>query len=456
MSALPFLTAYDPLGGTSGSIDPLGALRSYGALVDLLLPGMSTITTRSRYLSMICGALSNAAKYNSFPPGPAGLARRRHAVEPFERLWALACATARQKGRRGAADNLRGVSFAEQYLRELQKQRQPANPDFEMLKSQSRTAGVATYWTSLRGGELVLEDGVLTREGEQLAKEFPLPPISERELERLCDPASCRRVSMPLEALETWGNACHLGAARAEEQHLLANALRCDDRRDAIATALLAYEAERPLPDEWDIPALRQLRSHVEADDLVCNLALPVVIDAIIALEQFHEAARAVFRALLWWGTENGDRPVGQLLLDKDFRDSTTSVRERAANLVTFASSCEEASVRRAIQEFVIFAADMSRARDAHVVLDEMLRRHHRVQSGKVDGSVPKGEWVALAPTSEGKLLRPAPRYQETERPATAHGRVLTHPYRIEQFVGMLRETGALAGRATEGRNDAG
>jgi hypothetical protein len=28
---IPFLTAYDPLGGTSGSIDPLGAMQTYGA-----------------------------------------------------------------------------------------------------------------------------------------------------------------------------------------------------------------------------------------------------------------------------------------------------------------------------------------------------------------------------------------------------------------------------------------
>jgi hypothetical protein len=47
---LPFLAAYDPLGGKSGSIDPLGALQSYGSLADLLLPGVTTITTRSRYL----------------------------------------------------------------------------------------------------------------------------------------------------------------------------------------------------------------------------------------------------------------------------------------------------------------------------------------------------------------------------------------------------------------------
>jgi hypothetical protein len=60
---LPFLTAYDQLGGSSGSIDPLGALQTYGMLADLLLPGVTTITTRSRYLSMLRAALATAEKH---------------------------------------------------------------------------------------------------------------------------------------------------------------------------------------------------------------------------------------------------------------------------------------------------------------------------------------------------------------------------------------------------------
>src|SRR4029079_7873335 len=109
---LPFLTEYDPLGGSSGSIDPLGALQTYGLLADLLLPGVTTITTRSRYLSMLCAALANAEYCRSFLPGAWGLRQRRKAVEPFERLWALACVAAGKNGHHGAADGLRGVSYA--------------------------------------------------------------------------------------------------------------------------------------------------------------------------------------------------------------------------------------------------------------------------------------------------------------------------------------------------------
>src|SRR5438067_1703898 len=91
-AVLPFLTAYDPL----------GALQSYGSLADLLLPGVTTITTRSRYLSMLCAALANAESLRSFLPGAPGLAQRRKAVEPFERLWALACVAAGKGGHDGA------------------------------------------------------------------------------------------------------------------------------------------------------------------------------------------------------------------------------------------------------------------------------------------------------------------------------------------------------------------
>src|ERR1700687_2318835 len=98
---LPFVTAYDPIGGSSGSIDPLGALQTYGTLADLLLPGVTTITTRSRYLSMLCAALASAEKHRQLLPAASGLVQRRKAVEPFERLWVLACVAAREAGWRG-------------------------------------------------------------------------------------------------------------------------------------------------------------------------------------------------------------------------------------------------------------------------------------------------------------------------------------------------------------------
>jgi len=101
----------------------------------------------------------------------------------------------------------------------------------------------------------------------------------------------------------------------------------------------------------------------------------------------------------------------------------------------------------------VIFASDLVRTREADIP-DAVLRRHRQVQSGKLDGGVPKREWVIYEPG--GKVIRPSPRFQLSERPdAAAQGRILTHSYRVEQFVGMLRETGILAARTLTAFNNA-
>ena len=190
---------------------------------------------------MICAALANAERFRSFPPGPAGLAGRREAIEPFERLWALACAAAQQRGRRAAASDFRGITYAERYLRR-QKERSYVSPDFKMLKNQSRTAEVATYWTTIQTGDLAREEGALTPDGETLAKQFPMPPITEGDFEKLASPSTARHVRLPLEDLYHWSDKCHLGAARAQEKKLLASALLAPDRRDAISIALRECE----------------------------------------------------------------------------------------------------------------------------------------------------------------------------------------------------------------------
>ena len=133
---LPFLTAFDSISTSSGSIDPLGALQSYVALADLLLPGVTTITNRSRYLSMLCAALKNIENHRRFPPGPIGVTERRKAVEPFERLWAVACVAAREQQHEGAADRLLGITYAADALRGF-TQRGQVTPEYNNAPSGS-------------------------------------------------------------------------------------------------------------------------------------------------------------------------------------------------------------------------------------------------------------------------------------------------------------------------------
>jgi len=320
-----------------------------------------------------------------------------------------------------------------------------------MLKSQARTAGVSTYWTTVRSSELAHEDGTLTRDGEALAKQFPLPVLTESDLERLASPRTASHVRLSLEDLYVWSDRCHLGAARAHEKQILASALRVPDRRNAIARALRECERhDGSLPEQWDVPAMRKLRSRLTDDGTARGLDLPVVIDAIIAFEQLHEAVLVVFDTLMRWGTEKSHLSSVKLITDSGFRKALPPVRERAQALLDFSGSCCE-TVGKAIKDFVEFAYGLARTKEAGI-LDEVLRRHRLVQSGKLDGGTPKREWITYEPG--GKVIPPAARFRRRDRPTQARGRILTHPYRVERFVGMLGETGELAARSLKANSN--
>jgi uncharacterized protein (TIGR03437 family) len=67
----------------------------------------------------------------------------------------------------------------------------------------------------------------------------------------------------------------------------------------------------------------------------------------------------------------------------------------------------------------------VDRCRSESVLVTELLDRHHRVQSGKMDGGMPKRDWIAC---DSSKLLRPSPRFQRNDRPSRPVGMSLTHP----------------------------
>jgi len=433
---LPFLTAYDPLGGSSGSIDPLGALQTYGILADLLLPGITTVTTHSRYLSMLCAGLASVEKHRQFLPGASGLAQRRKAVEPFERLWALACVAARESGCEGAADGLRGITYAEKSYRSFAANGQRVNCDFRLLKFQSRTGAVGTYWTALVAGQLVHADtGALADEGRELAERFPEPPLESKDRARFADPESAHRVSLSLEDLIAWSEKCHLQAAGRTERQQLGEALTADDRRECTSRALRMMADD--IPDLWETTALERLRKILETLPRAVALGLPVVLDAIVVTEQFHEAILAVFGTLLWWGTANAGKPIADLITESEFHKAAERCRETANRLRGFDQACDRYDVRHAIEGLVGCCSQVDRSHSDRELVTELLERHHRVQSGKIDGGMPKRDWIGC---DSATLLRPSPRFQRNDRPSLASGMWLTHPYRLEPFVYMLRE----------------
>jgi hypothetical protein len=438
---LPFISSYDPQGGLGRTIDPLGVMQAYGGLADLLLPGITTITNRARYLTMMCAALRNAETYIPMPPGAAGLAKRREAIEPFERLWALACVAAKFSNRK-AVDGLRGITRAEKAYQQFESKNRPANPDFELLKYQARTGAVGVYWSCLVGSQLIHPDnGALQEEGRELAECFPVPPLSPSDLKRLADPIHARGVRLSLNALESWGEDCHLAAAQQAEKRLLEDALTCDDTRNTVQQSLLEYQKQEELPDRWEIRNLKRLQGILARQKKGVELGLPSVIEGIIRLERFHEAALAFFDSLLFWGTVKSEQPLKNLLQSQHVRSVQKACPVTASEMLEFYTDCPHPRVRDHLQSVLGFASAISNVHSPETLLRETLERHRQVQSGKLSGGSPKREWLT---TDGARILRPSIFYQRTSAPLEPTGEVLTHPYRLEPFVRMLRETGSL------------
>lgn len=429
MIALPFLTALDPVSRTSGSIDPLGALQPYGALVEQFLPGITTITTRSRYLSMLCWALANCDKHRRFAPGPSGLVARRLAIEPFERVWAVACVVARDAGNASAAFGLRGVTFAASWLKQCQE-RERVTPNYSLLQYQSRAAGGATYWSTLVGADLIQDDGTLHQAGRELAHDFPEIPLNEADCAKLADPTRCRQVAIPLDDLTNWARRCHLAAASPSEQVKLREALGANVRRYAIADALKSYAATAELPQGWSSAHLRRFSRLLPESEL----HLPEVVSAILVFERFHESLLSAFQTLLWWGTERSDVPVRDLYADAAFTSVVDDARKTSQDFLAFDKPLDRhGRVRATLETLHPLAQNIARSRDPRAVTEAVLAHHKKVK--------PVRTWII---GDAGRLLRPAARYQLTDRPRAATGKYLTHPYRIESFVRMLIENRAL------------
>jgi hypothetical protein len=228
-----------------------------------------------------------------------------------------------------------------------------------------------------------------------------------------------------------------LVAANAAEHEQLGDALTANDRRECVARALSEMASSSGLPDEWDMPSLELLRSKLESIQRAVDVGLPIVVDAVLVTE-------GVFQILLWWGTQQPSKPIDELLAGHDFQKAIDRCCETAVSLRTFRDGCERTEVREAIKGLIGFAYAIDQSSSPRLIVDEILHRHHYVQSGKVDGGVPKRDWIAF---DGGKLLRPSPRFQHREPPSPALGKALTHPYRLEPFVYMLRENNLLPQR---------
>ena len=423
----PFLSAWDPNATVSGSIDPLGALRPFTAIATTLFPGVTTITSRVRYLSWVCAGLRLLDKLPNRPLGGRAGRARRQRILAWERLLALA--TGIHARANGVSEDdtswrqLRGVSYVRRAIKDGVR-----SPAFPMLRNQGGTGGVGTYWVTLVAGGLVNHDtSALTPQGVSLADEF-LRHRATPDQASLVGVLDGKNSMFDENVLCEWGRVAHLGAASAREKRLLANALLEPEAHRLMAAAIRATEAASS-----NGAAFQLLMAHFSAQQhrLAAILAIAKCFEylhreLLYRFDQIRTTSSYGRRVPLnLMRIENGDVPlqrVGDALKDALERSDARLPR----------------SVRMAVGDFSHAVQPAVRARNDAELVRELIHHHERVQGGKLDASrQPKLPWAEL----RGREVEIDGRYMLDELPAKPGRAEFTHPYRIEQFSGMLSET---------------
>jgi hypothetical protein len=455
-----FWTAFDPLDLASGSIDPMGFLRGYLALVDRLLPGLTTVTTVPRYASMICAAAFVAAGEIPTRDDLRGAKLRRERIvlmKAYERAWALACGLASRDEKIGPAalKDVRGVRYVNRKLDVIAPNtKYVKSGSFNLLSNQLRYGGIGIYSAFLDSCHLLTsEDLSLRPVGERLAAAFPAPPPYVA--------AHDEEAPLSIDALTAWGAKAHPGAITPSEARWLAEGLEGggesdwdDNVRWSMLKLLAAHATEEAHPSETD--ALKAVLASLSNGGAGAKLVPPKCADQIRAIltvvepyERLYQSVLFLFQAIQAAATDEPEISITKV----GGANSTTAAVAACAK----ASRMLPAALNRAAEihgESIGPLGDALRgsgvtglaeqlvlATNPEQVLDIVLTRHEAVQGGKFDDGVRKASW--LKRLTSGKLRLSAQRFRlgVNMRPQKWSD-VGRHPYRTAAAFAFIRACG--------------
>jgi len=455
-----FWTAFDPLDVASGSIDPVGFLRGYLALVDRLLPGLTTVTGVPRYGPMICAAAAGAAA--KIPArddlGGAKLRQQRLVVmKAYERAWALACGLAARDDKIGpvALEGVRGVRYVNRRLDALTPNtKYIRSSSFNLLSNQVRYGGIGIYSAFLDSCHLLTSaDLSLRPAGERLAAAFPPPPpdlaVHDEE------------APLSIDALTRWGAETHPSAITRSEARCLAEGLEgggesdSDDEVRWSMLRLLAPYATGEAPAS-EAEALKAVLASLASGEGVakqvprnCADQIRAVLTVVEPYERLYQSVLFLFQAVQAAATDELEASFAQLAGADSIKAAVASSVKASRDLPVALKGAAELHSRsiRPIDDALRGSGvtglgdQLVLAASPESVLDIVLARHEAVQGGKFDDGVRKASWIKRL--ASGKLRLSAQRFR-----LGVNGRpqkwweVGRHPYRTSAAFAFIRACG--------------
>jgi hypothetical protein len=452
-----FWTAFDPLDVAAGSIDPTGFVRGYLALVDRLLPGMTTVTNVPRYASMLCAAASVAAAEIPARDDLRGAKLRQERIvliKAYERAWALACGLAARDIAPTALEGVRGVSYVTRRLDALTPStKYIKSSSFNLLSNQVRYGGIGVYSAFLDSCHILTsEDLSLRPSGERLAAAFPspAPEVAAHDEEAL----------LPIDGLTHWGARANPSQVTRSEARYLADALKGggesdwnDEVRWSMLRLLAAHATARPTSETETLKAvLAGLESNTGVAKQVprgCADQIQSVLTIVDGYERLYQAVLFLFQAIQTAATDRLEVSLAELGSSDSIRAAVAASTRASRDLPVALGRALETHAKSAgpvadvLRKSGVtgFAEQLLLAQGLESVLALVLARHEAVQGGKFDEGVRKTSWIKRL--TSGKLRLSAQRFQlRVSARSKKWSEVERHPYRTEAAFAFIRACG--------------
>lgn len=418
----PFLTAYDPTDLPGGSVDPLGFDTGYELFAEKILPGLTNVANRPRYLSAFCAALVLIEACDVDGPGVGVREAKREIVQRMERFWALACVLASEKDASLPASGVRGLRYVQGHIRRISA-RTSSNADYRLLSHQARYGMLAIYGPLADKLRLASTDTYdLTDPGRRLGEAF----LRETDMPEEIRAAVIKPAAVNLELIAEWGLRAHVnGKPGADEAAALVDTIEGDATRSRMCAHLRAHP---PCADESELHRLGRILQALDASP---DRDLAEAVRAILAYEKAFRSSLLAFQRVL---ARTQAAPYMFKLADVDGDPVFARLHREAGGVFDALDRALSETKTTAFQQGLDRAGEVRRfvaatadAKTPEELVVTVLERHRAVLGARMSGGRPKMPWLEI----DGGVVRAtlASAQQMRGEPDTPEA-IAAHPYR--------------------------
>lgn len=367
-------TTFDPIEGSSTSIDPLNSLAYSVKLAEMIFPGTSGRIFKARYLSALCFLIDQSKTKADLPYKENYLNFRK-----FENTFILTSYLLQDKNDRG----LSGLMGSQKSLELINNSPKGIDLSGEILSNQSNLGPLGVHQVLLRNLGLMDEDNlVLTETGKELGSLFK-KNLSDDSM-KIIEVASSRKKADldKLKSISQKRFSFNLQDSGKSEAKLILELMLMDKNRKQLFQDLKGV----PLNNQ-DSAEVQYLNLLINSDESINHKYYKLIYNFDFFQRYLHWSFYQFIE-----GEFNGLRPISKLEnFNKNFSTIQKNIEKYALNIKECSGNIEDKD-RQGLKKFLdfidIIIPSLTRADD----FCEVVINQHHILHQKAKGKAPWAE----------------------------------------------------------------